>query len=146
MSDSAPKKDKKKEQKQDEDLVHFTLPRASKTKNSRKRSTDTANDSSTIRCLPFRNSKTLFAQPPLPWPASPNPSNSSKRIMLPSSNITMASPIALKKYPSLHSAPLRWFSLSNFHDFRGKGSENQSLLPAQRNQYIVHGMGPWVCE
>ena len=46
MTDSAPKKDqkdqKKKDAKQDEDLVILPLSRVSKTRNSRKRSTVTA--------------------------------------------------------------------------------------------------------
>lgn len=38
MTETAPKKDnKKKDQKQDEDLVNYTLFRASKTRNSRRK-------------------------------------------------------------------------------------------------------------
>lgn len=68
MTEAVPKKDpKKKDQKQqEEDLVLPLTLRASKTKNSKKKSTATANFFSKMRWHHYENSKPSSGQQPQP--------------------------------------------------------------------------------
>lgn len=61
MTESAPKKDqKKKDAKQEEDLVTVFLSRVFKIENSKKKSMGTVRDSSKMKCPLWVNSRILF--------------------------------------------------------------------------------------
>lgn len=146
MSAEAPKKDKKKEKKEEEDLVNSASFRASRINSWRRKSMDTAKESSRMNWPPSRNSKILSNQPPLPWPASPNLSNSSRPTTRPSLNSLSHSRNPKRRYSSCHSARTRRLPVSAFDDFRREGSAYQSLLLAEGHQYGLHWLGPWVRE